>query len=105
MTRVHKIPQERYDDLELAIKELGPDKVDIIVPSVSILAEPPVSVVDRVVDRRGSRKLAEAYLQYLYTDEAQDLIAKFFRQRSRRQHVYWNTEQCLNFNLDASDIQ
>ena len=60
----------------LAIKELGPEKVDIVVPSVSILAEPPVAVVDKVVDKRGTRKLAEAYLQYLYTDEAQDVIAK-----------------------------
>jgi sulfate transport system substrate-binding protein len=60
----------------LAIKELGPEKVDIVVPSVSILAEPPVALVDKVIDKRGTRKLAEAYLQYLYTDEAQDLIAK-----------------------------
>ncbi len=60
----------------LAIKELGPEKVDIVVPSVSILAEPPVAVVDKVVDKRGTRKLAEAYLQFLYTDEAQDMIAK-----------------------------
>ncbi len=60
----------------LAIKELGPDKVEIVAPSVSILAEPPVGVVDKVVDRRGTRKVAEAYLNYLYTDEAQELIAK-----------------------------
>jgi sulfate transport system substrate-binding protein len=60
----------------LAVKELGPEKVDIVVPSVSILAEPPVALVDKVVDKRGTRKLAEAYLQYLYTDEAQDVIAK-----------------------------
>ena len=60
----------------LAVKELGPEKVDIVVPSVSILAEPPVALVDKLVDKRGTRKLAEAYLQYLYTDEAQDVIAK-----------------------------
>jgi sulfate transport system substrate-binding protein len=60
----------------LAIKELGPDKVQIVAPSVSILAEPPVSVVDKVVDRRGTRKVAEAYLNFLYTDAAQELIAK-----------------------------
>ncbi|NRR30145.1 sulfate ABC transporter substrate-binding protein [Oxalobacteraceae bacterium] len=60
----------------LAIKELGPDKVDIIAPSVSILAEPPVSVVDKVADKRGTRKVAEAYLNFLYTDEAQEIIAK-----------------------------
>ncbi|WP_257572514.1 sulfate ABC transporter substrate-binding protein [Janthinobacterium sp. UMAB-56] len=60
----------------LAVKELGPTKFDIITPSVSILAEPPVAVVDKVADKHGTRKVAEAYLNYLYTDEAQDLIAK-----------------------------
>ncbi len=60
----------------LAIKELGPDKVEIVAPSVSILAEPPVSVVDKVVDKRGTRKVAEAYLQYLYSDEGQEIAAK-----------------------------
>ena len=62
----------------LAIKELGPDKVEIVVPSISILAEPPVAVVDKVVDRRGTRKAAEAYLNYLYTDEGQELAAKHY---------------------------
>ncbi|MES2538183.1 MAG: sulfate ABC transporter substrate-binding protein [Pseudomonadota bacterium] len=60
----------------LAIKELGPEKVEIVVPTVSILAEPPVTVVDKNVDKHGTRKVAEAYLQYLYTDEAQEIIAK-----------------------------
>ncbi|WP_338766039.1 sulfate ABC transporter substrate-binding protein [Massilia sp. METH4] len=60
----------------LAIKELGPDKFQIVAPSVSILAEPPVAVVDKVVDKRGTRKVAEAYLSFLYTDAAQELIAK-----------------------------
>ena len=60
----------------LAIKELGPDKVEIVAPSVSILAEPPVAVVDKVVDRHATRKVAEAYLNFLYTDEGQELIAK-----------------------------
>ncbi len=60
----------------LAIKELGPDKLEIVAPSVSILAEPPVAVVDKVVDRRGTRKIAEAYLQYLYSDEGQEIAAK-----------------------------
>ncbi|WP_144372447.1 sulfate ABC transporter substrate-binding protein [Vogesella urethralis] len=59
----------------LATKELGPDKFDIVVPSISILAEPPVSVVDKVVDKRGTRKVAEAYLQYLYSPEGQELAA------------------------------
>ncbi|MCY0915497.1 sulfate ABC transporter substrate-binding protein [Massilia sp. H27-R4] len=60
----------------LAIKELGPDKVDIVAPSLSILAEPPVAVVDKVVDKRGTRKVAEAYLQFLYTDEGQEIAAR-----------------------------
>ena len=60
----------------LAIKELGPTKFDIVAPSVSILAEPPVAVVDKVVDKRGTRKVAEAYLNFLYTDAAQEIIAK-----------------------------
>jgi sulfate/thiosulfate-binding protein len=60
----------------LAIKELGPDKFEVVAPSLSILAEPPVSVVDKVADKRGTRKVAEAYLQYLYSDEGQEIAAK-----------------------------
>lgn len=62
----------------LALKELGADKFEIVVPSLSILAEPPVSVVDKVVDKRGTRKVAEAYLQFLYSKEGQELAAKHF---------------------------
>ncbi|CDM24473.1 Sulfate and thiosulfate binding protein CysP [Castellaniella defragrans 65Phen] len=60
----------------LAIEELGPGKVDIVVPSVSILAEPPVAVVDKVVDARGTRDVARAYLDYLYTEAGQEIAAK-----------------------------
>jgi len=60
----------------LAIKELGPDKVEIVAPKLSILAEPPVAVVDKVVDKRNTRKAAEAYLKFLYTDAGQEIIAK-----------------------------
>ncbi len=60
----------------LAIKELGPGKVDIVTPFVSVLAQPPVAVVDKVADRRGTRKLAEAYLQFLYTEEGQEIAAQ-----------------------------
>jgi sulfate/thiosulfate transport system substrate-binding protein len=60
----------------LAIKELGPDKFEVVAPTVSILAEPPVAVVDKVVDKKGTRKVAEAYLQYLYTDEGQEIAAQ-----------------------------
>jgi sulfate transport system substrate-binding protein len=62
----------------LSIKELGADKVEIVVPSLSILAEPPVTVVDKVVLRRGTRDPATEYLTYLYSPEAQDLIARNF---------------------------
>jgi sulfate/thiosulfate-binding protein len=60
----------------LAIDELGADKFEIVVPSLSIKAEPPVAIVDKVVDAKGTRKVAEAYLKFLYTPEAQKLIAK-----------------------------
>ncbi len=60
----------------LAIQELGPDEFDIIVPPLSIKAEPKVAVVDKVVDAKGTRKAAEAYLEFLYTPEAQKQIAK-----------------------------
>ncbi len=67
----------------LAQAELGPGKVEIVTPSSSILAEPPVAVVDKVVDKRGTRAVAEAYLKGLYTDQAQDLIGKsFYRPRN-----------------------
>ncbi|WP_414691482.1 sulfate ABC transporter substrate-binding protein [Noviherbaspirillum sp.] len=60
----------------LAIKELGPDKFEVVAPTLSILAEPPVAVVDKTVDKKGTRKVAEAYLQYLYTDEGQEIAAQ-----------------------------
>ncbi|MDE2277390.1 MAG: sulfate ABC transporter substrate-binding protein [Burkholderiales bacterium] len=62
----------------LATKELGPGKFEIVVPSVSILAEPPVTVVDKVVDKRGTRAVATAYLKYLYSPEGQEIAAKNF---------------------------
>jgi len=58
-------------------KEFG-SKVDIVYPSISILTEPPVTVVDKNVDRKGTRKVAEAYLQYLYSDEGQEIAGKNF---------------------------
>ena len=62
----------------LAVNELGKDKFEIIVPSVSILAEPTVAVVDKVVDRRGTRAIAQAYLEYLYAPEGQDIAGKHY---------------------------
>jgi sulfate transport system substrate-binding protein len=67
----------------LAVNQLGKGKFDIVVPSVSILAEPPVAVVDKVVDKKHTRAAAEAYLKYLYTPEAQEVIARhYFRPRN-----------------------
>jgi sulfate transport system substrate-binding protein len=69
----------------LSLKELGPGKFDIVTPSISILAEPSVAVVDKVVDKHGTRKVAEAYLKYLYSDEAQEIAAKnFYRPRDEK---------------------
>ncbi|MBT9457233.1 MAG: sulfate ABC transporter substrate-binding protein [Burkholderiaceae bacterium] len=62
----------------LAVKELGPDKFQIVTPAISILAEPPVSVVDKVADKRGTRRVATAYLEYLYSPEGQDIAGKHY---------------------------
>jgi len=68
----------------LALNELGPDKVEIIAPPSSILAEPPVAVVDKNVDRRNTRDVAQAYLQYLYSDVGQEIAGKnYFRPTSK----------------------
>jgi sulfate/thiosulfate transport system substrate-binding protein len=66
----------------LAVKALGPDKVQIVVPPQSILAEPPVSLVDKVADKKGTRAVAEEYLKYLYSPEGQEIAAKnYYRPR------------------------
>jgi len=70
-------------EARMALRESGAGKSTMVTPPSSILAEPPVAVVDGVVDRKGTRDLAEAYLQFLYTEEAQELAAKhFFRPRN-----------------------
>ena len=69
-----RVANEAY----LATKELGPDKFEIVVPSVSILAEPPVTVVDKNVDKKGTRKVAEEYLSFLYSPEGQEIAGKHF---------------------------
>jgi sulfate/thiosulfate transport system substrate-binding protein len=71
----------------LALRETGGDKVDVVVPSVSILAEPSVALVDRVVDKYGTRQVAEAYLQYLYSPVGQTLAAKHFYRPRRAEGV------------------
>ncbi len=69
----------------LALKEFGPDKFEIVTPSMSILAEPPVTLVDKVVKRHGTQAVAQAYLDFLYTDDGQDIIGRnFYRPRSEK---------------------
>jgi sulfate transport system substrate-binding protein len=89
----------------LAIRELGPERVEMIVPSISILAEPPVALVDTVVDRRGTRQVAEAYLQFLYTPPAQAIAAKhYFRPRdagiaAQSKEIF---QPLVTFTIDAA---
>ena len=71
----------------LALEELGPDKFDIVVPPLSILAEPPVALVDGNVDAKGTRKAAQAYLDYLYSPEGQTIAAKNFYRPSKPETV------------------
>lgn len=71
----------------LAINELGPDKVEIVVPSISIVAEPPVTIVDKVVDRKGTREVAQAYLEYLYSPVGQKLAAKHYYRPRHSEHA------------------
>ena len=71
----------------LAINELGKDKFEIIFPPISILAEPTVTLVDKVVDKRGSRKVAEAYLNHLYSPEGQRLAARHYYRPRLPQHA------------------
>ncbi|MFN3303559.1 MAG: sulfate ABC transporter substrate-binding protein [Roseateles sp.] len=73
------------NEAHLAVKELGPEKFEIVTPSLSILAEPPVAVVDKVVDKRGTRKQAQAYLEFLYGPEGQELAAQnYYRPRDAK---------------------
>ena len=81
----------------LSVNELGKEKFEIITPSLSILAEPSVAVVDEVVDKKGTREVAEGYLQYLYTDEGQELAAKnYYRPR--------NTEIAAKYKDSFKDL-
>jgi len=66
------------NEAHLALKEFGADKFEIVYPSISILAEPPVALVDTVVDKHGTREVAQAYLDYLYSPEGQDIAARNF---------------------------
>jgi len=77
------VPHLLENEAFLALKESGGDQFAIVVPSLSILAEPTVAWVDKVVDRKGTKAVAKAYLEYLYSDEGQDIAGKnFYRPRS-----------------------
>ena len=73
------------NEAHLALKQFGADKFDIVTPSLSILAEPPVAVVDKVAQRHGTTDVAQAYLEYLYSDEGQDIAGRnFYRPRDAK---------------------
>jgi len=73
------------NEAQLAVNEIGKGQFEIVAPSLSILAEPPVAVVDKVVDKRGTRLTAQAYLDYLYSEEGQNIAAKhYYRPRDAR---------------------
>jgi sulfate/thiosulfate-binding protein len=73
------------NEAQLAVNEIGKDKFEIVAPSLSILAEPPVAVVDKVVEKRGTRLTAQAYLDYLYSEEGQNIAAKhYYRPRDAK---------------------
>jgi sulfate transport system substrate-binding protein len=73
------------NEAQLAVNEVGRDRFEIITPSLSILAEPPVAVVDKVVEKRGTRLTAQAYLDYLYSEEGQNIVARhYYRPRDTK---------------------
>jgi len=87
----------------LSLKEFGADKFEIVAPSLSILAEPPVSVVDSVVDRKGTRKAAEGYLKFLYSPEGQDIVARHYYRPRLPEIARKYDEQFPKLNLFTID--
>jgi sulfate transport system substrate-binding protein len=87
----------------LALKELGADKYQIVVPSLSILAEPPVTVVDKNVDKHGTRKVAEAYLNWLYSAEGQEIAAKNYYRPTDEKTAKKYAKQFPKLNLITID--
>jgi len=91
------------NEAHLAIKELGPDKFEVVAPSLSILAEPPVTVVDKVAKKHGNLEIAASYLRFLYTDQGQELIAKhYYRPRNQAVAAKYAAEfpQVTLFTID-----
>ncbi|AHG77766.1 sulfate ABC transporter substrate-binding protein [Mannheimia varigena] len=91
------------NEAHLALKEEGGENVEIVVPPTSILAEPPVAVVDRVVDKKGTRQAAEAYVKHLYSDEAQHIIAKNHYRPANQAILEQYREQFPALNLRTLD--
>jgi sulfate transport system substrate-binding protein len=87
----------------LAVKELGPEKFDVVAPSLSILAEPPVSIVDKVVDKHGTRQVAEEYLRYLYSKEGQEIAARHFYRPRDPESIAKHAAQFPNIPLVTID--
>jgi sulfate/thiosulfate-binding protein len=91
------------NEILLGAKELEPGKFEVVVPKASILAEPVVSVVDKVVDKRGTRAIAEAYLQFLYTDEGQEIGVKHYYRPSRQEIAAKHPNQFTAIDLFTLD--
>lgn len=87
----------------LSINELGKDEFEIVVPSMSILAEPPVAIVDSVVDKKGTREVAQAYLEYLYSDEGQEISAKNYYRPTNEEIAKKYESQFPKVNLFTID--
>jgi sulfate/thiosulfate transport system substrate-binding protein len=85
------------------LKERGQDKFELVAPSISILAEPPVSLVDKAVDKRGTRAVAQAYLEYLYSEEGQEIAARNFYRPRNAQVAARHASQFVKVNLFTID--
>ena len=87
----------------LAVKELGPDKFDIVIPSITILAEPPVAVVDKVAKKHGTEAVAKAYLDFLYSDQGQEIEARNYYRPRNEQIAAKYASQFAKVNLVTVD--
>jgi sulfate transport system substrate-binding protein len=93
------------NEVLLIKKELGGDSFDVVYPSISILAEPPVAVVDKVVDKRGTRKVAQAYLEYLYSEEGQEIVARHYYRPRLASVAKKHAQQFKSLQLFSIDDQ
>jgi sulfate/thiosulfate transport system substrate-binding protein len=91
------------NEILLAVRELGKGKFEIVAPSISILAEPPVALIDKVADKRGTRTIAQAYLEFLYSDKGQDIAGKRFYRPSNPKVLAKYASQFPKVNLFTID--